>query len=56
MYIYIMKGDSRNDNLKSAKSGAIGNKNYITQPRSSVATVAGEVVISRNYPYKRRFQ
>lgn len=51
-----MKGDSRNDNLKTAKSGAIGNKNYITQPRSNVATVAGQVVISRNYTYKRRFQ
>ena len=51
-----MKGDSRYDNLKSAKSGAIGNKNYITQPRSGLATVKGEVVISKNFPYKRRFQ
>lgn len=51
-----MKGDSRNDNLKTAKSGAIGNKNYITQPRSNVATAKGQVVISKNFTYKTRFQ
>ncbi len=51
-----MKGDNRMDNFKTARSGDIGNKNYITQPRSGVATVKGEVVISKNFPYKRRFQ
>lgn len=51
-----MKGDSRTDNFKTARSGDIGNKNYITQPRTGLARVKGELVISTNFPYKRRFQ
>ena len=52
-----MKGDSREGNLKMALilNSAIGNKNYITQPRTNVAKVKGEVVIAKNFPYKRRF-
>ena len=46
----------RRQKLQSLVSGAIGNQGYITQPRVNVANVKGQIVISRNFPYKRRFQ
>lgn len=39
---------------KPLNTKIIGQADYITQPNTNLATVQGQVVISKNYPYKTR--
>lgn len=50
-----MNISNMNNNLQNAKGTQIGHYAYITQPRTNVAREKGEVVVSYNLPYKRRF-
>lgn len=46
---------SNNDDLKTPINKRIGHYGYITQPATGVAVVKGQVVVARNFTYKRRF-
>jgi len=39
---------------KPMNTKVIGQADYITQPKTNVAKVQGQVVIAKNYPYKTR--
>ena len=46
---------SNNYDLTQQINKKIGHYGYITQPATSVSVVKGQVVVARNFPYKRRF-